>query len=683
MLVSDGLNFCKLCEQFRDLDRITSWEPLLHHKSWTELCISAKDGCQLCQAFVRGQAQRFGALKDDFDRDKEFPATRLTWRPNGASGPYFLCQEGLFFYPHREVVNLGFDLYTHHDNPLASIISERPINEYSNSEACFEMIAKWMLDCKKYHAGCSWSQDHILPTRVIDVGDCVSSTPFLVTTNGATGAWLTLSHCWGGKLPLSTTLETLEQRMEGIPMGHLPATFRDAIEITRTLGFRYIWIDTFCIIQDCHQDWERESTKMQEIYANASFCIAASAAPNSEAGIFASADRERQLSRPLISFSSTSLSKKLQGTISLRWQLDGFPYTSIVNENLHQRAWAFQEGILAQRTLDFASTQIRWHCRSTSLSQRNPTSALSPTYEAIGPMGRFLFQFPVEKLRAHPNIRGYGIGSCTDHIMDWWYTAFWYYVRRSITVHNDLLPAIAGVAQNVAERSGYHYYAGLWQEDFHRGLLWQAIETVKRELSTSSPSWSWASTQFPWGCGLRRLDLGTYESGHKAKVLELTTTTSTGNPYAQVFTSCLIIEGFCRPLSHWQDDVAPVYNGERWQEDLQISHRWLREDDGKWPLNIPPQGRIVCTLDERPEKPDTCHVEMSFLQAILLQIARFGHHSRKLNLSEYKTLGSTAFALILQPSGERSEEYRRIGIAEVPTDDGMADGWDIKVVTIV
>jgi len=187
------------------------------------------------------------------------------------------------------------------------------------------MITKWMLECRNEHPECSWSIDHILPTRVIDAGDSSSSTPCLVTTNGAYGLWVTLSHCWGGQLPMTTTLETLQERMEGIPMTHLPPTYRDAVEITRKLGFRYIWIDTFCIIQDCRQDWGRESTKMHEIYANASLCIAASAAPNAEAGIFASADRERHISRPLISFSSSRPGSDLKGTISLHLQMNGFP----------------------------------------------------------------------------------------------------------------------------------------------------------------------------------------------------------------------------------------------------------------------------------------------------------------------------------------------------------------------
>ena len=98
---------------FATSTKILSWEPLVHHK---KLCKSAKEGCQLCQAFVRGQGQQHEVLEDEFDKDKGFPATQLTWSPNSCSGPHILRQDALFVYPHREVVNLWVDLYTTHGN---------------------------------------------------------------------------------------------------------------------------------------------------------------------------------------------------------------------------------------------------------------------------------------------------------------------------------------------------------------------------------------------------------------------------------------------------------------------------------------------------------------------------------------------------------------------------------------
>jgi hypothetical protein len=100
-LMSDSkdLRFHNAYEPFRDLERIVS--PLIHHKSWTELCIPAKEGCHLCQTFVRGQAQKPLAFQDDFDKEKDYPATQLTWESSG-SGPYFFTTtSSVFLSPPR------------------------------------------------------------------------------------------------------------------------------------------------------------------------------------------------------------------------------------------------------------------------------------------------------------------------------------------------------------------------------------------------------------------------------------------------------------------------------------------------------------------------------------------------------------------------------------------------------
>ena len=48
---------------------------------------------------------------------------------------------------------------------------------------------------------------------------------------------------------------------------------------------------------------------------------------------------------------------------------------------------------------------------------------------------------------------------------------------------------MSGLAKEFSDRTGYHYKAGIWLEDIHRGLLWTnqgcAIDLCH------APSWSW------------------------------------------------------------------------------------------------------------------------------------------------------------------------------------------------
>jgi hypothetical protein len=39
--------------------------------------------------------------------------------------------------------------------------------------------------------------------------------------------------------------------------------------------------------------------------------------------------------------------------------------------------------------------------------------------------------------------------------------------------------------------------------------------------------------------------------------------------------------------------------------------------------------------------------------------------------------------LILEPTGRVEDEFRRIGIAEVPWDDGIGEGWERCTVTVI
>jgi hypothetical protein len=41
------------------------------------------------------------------------------------------------------------------------------------------------------------------------------------------------------------------------------------------------------------------------------------------------------------------------------------------------------------------------------------------------------------------------------------------------------------------------------------------------------------------------------------------------------------------------------------------------------------------------------------------------------------------YALLLGPTGVEEDQYKRVGIARIPEDNGIADGWDVSTVTIV
>ena len=52
---------------------------------------------------------------------------------------------------------------------------------------------------------------------------------------------------WGKSQPLTLTQETAQVLEAGIPLAALPKTFQDAVFVTRTLGTRYLWIDSLLV----------------------------------------------------------------------------------------------------------------------------------------------------------------------------------------------------------------------------------------------------------------------------------------------------------------------------------------------------------------------------------------------------------------------------------------------------
>ncbi|PVH86905.1 HET-domain-containing protein, partial [Cadophora sp. DSE1049] len=109
---------------------------------------------------------------------------------------------------------------------------------------------------------CPPLQEWPLPTRLIDIGSLDGlERPKLTVSSGDRGLYVALSHCWGGETPLKTTTASLEQHCRSLPVRLISKTFLDAMTVTRELGFRYLWIDSLCIVQDSKLDWERRKCR--------------------------------------------------------------------------------------------------------------------------------------------------------------------------------------------------------------------------------------------------------------------------------------------------------------------------------------------------------------------------------------------------------------------------------------
>ena len=190
--------------------------------------------------------------------------------------------------------------YMFSDTGLAQSLKGRKIGIHG-STSTLSTIRSWASLCQQTHLDCrlGMGPDEIenetgLPTRVIDVRSD-GEDPFLFVTARKPAPFIALSHCWGGHNKATTTQLNYLSHQNNIPISSLPKTFQDAVQITRALDFRYLWIDSLCIIQDSKKDWMNEAQSMGEVYENAFCTIAAVEARDSRDGCFIKKEKYEDL----------------------------------------------------------------------------------------------------------------------------------------------------------------------------------------------------------------------------------------------------------------------------------------------------------------------------------------------------------------------------------------------------
>ena len=348
----------------------------------------------------------------------------------------------------------------------------------------FASVVDWLEKCVQgkdvSHQKCFRIQVLGFPSRLIDLKDYLTSGSVrLVETQGwqpPLPEYTTLSHCWGppdGPRTLRTTLSNLEAHKIRIFKGELPATFRDAIEITLRVGISFIWIDSLAIIQDDQQDWESEAANMAAIYENSFLTIAATSSENCMGGcdlepwcqdiVKATATTgSKRYHQPILS--NTSYYLKLKNT-STSWK-DGS--TRIP---LHTRGWTLQEAMLSRRVLHMSTHHMLWHCRSV-FDQEDVDAKKKWERSAIG----FLWN---------------ELGDSAHH-QSFWDATSQKYSTMLFTHISDRVPAIAGIINDHAVNVQNTPLLGLWKETLAQDLSWYS-RYPQRARIPGLPTWTWLS----------------------------------------------------------------------------------------------------------------------------------------------------------------------------------------------
>ena len=201
-----------------------------------------------------------------------------------------------------------------------------PVQGSTSSENTLRLASQWLYNCLHKHECGKYSSSESVqnwyPSRLIDVGDSVHSDLLRLCESAdiLPGClYISLSHCWGELELFKLKIGNLESLKNRVPPEKLSQTFLDAIEVTRRLGIRYLWIDSLCILQDSTEDWNREAALMGKVYKYSYCNIAATGVWNGQKGFFS--NRPPALIEPLVlHFPPVVQNEKVRRAVPNRFQ---------------------------------------------------------------------------------------------------------------------------------------------------------------------------------------------------------------------------------------------------------------------------------------------------------------------------------------------------------------------------
>ena len=372
------------------------------------------------------------------------------------------------------VVSTIVTLSTEPEDPAAGIVTSRKRQHDVDCDFAYDEAQRWLVECKD-HVKCVPAINKDLPTRIIDVSISDDSPECrLIETKGARGEYVALSYCWGSAQRGITTGDNIDERRTKLKEGFLSRTVQEAIRVTRRLGYRYLWVDAICILQDSQDDMIRELGRMSEIFRNATVTIVAASAASSADGFLARRHSERDSGPPFrLPFWCNNA---LLGSVLVDAEA---PHIGM-EDPIALRAWTLQEVLLSPRLLIYAAHTLQYQCNTQHVNLGSFYNGISYCLSRRLPVG---LAVPLPEYASNDLLL----------MIEAWSNVVSEYSTRETTLVKDKFPALSAIAQMFGAELNSDYVAGLWTGRWLPSLLlWRADYGLEPYCFYVAPTWSWA-----------------------------------------------------------------------------------------------------------------------------------------------------------------------------------------------
>ncbi|RYC65486.1 hypothetical protein CHU98_g702 [Xylaria longipes] len=393
----------------------------------------------------------------------------------------------------QRITSLGtMCLMAKEDDPAASISPLRPLGTDVASDAVFLKIRSWLKTCETTHEECKQpSTSSLLPLRFIDVNpgrdvnksDMQARLVAVSPDHGLDVRYLCLSYCWGAPQRIVALKANVNTLQEAIPVHELGQTIRDALETTRRLGFRYLWVDALCIVQDDDKEKLQEIKKMSHIYKNATAVISVASASAHTQGFLRPV---REFSYSHFDFQFSMPSNDGNGNVTANMTFAPVFLKFEPQHPLDKRAWTFQEMELPRRRIIFSKVEVLVACNKYE-------HAPLPGSRSLVNYSSYLPCWFRKNLISYLECRNEN--DDPNQLTFLWNKVLKEYSSRRMTDLNDRLYAFQGIADEIGDILTLMTSFGA-AAAIPSTFAW-FVQSPVLERSARAPTWSWGSVDGP------------------------------------------------------------------------------------------------------------------------------------------------------------------------------------------